>query len=765
MTASRSGKVITFYSFKGGVGRTMALANVAFLAARNGHRVLVMDWDLEAPGLAYYFKGLLSSTAWRELREAPGILDVVGEWQSASSDLDDSARLQTFVERLNHGEVFRECVRDLCEPEVVPANGVFHYFGPGARAATKSGGRNYEQALAEFSWQRFYKEQSGGFLIQRLREWAKANYDYVLIDSRTGYADVAGICTVHLPDAVALCFIYNKQNIEGIATVASAIRSERHDTIELRAIPMRVPVGGQSSSAEADAYARAVAQFVTVGQFAEDALKADMLQLAIHSADNIPYYETIAQLLPPLAKHSSDTMTGQYAHLAAVLLGTPINILPLSEDQLKLARRRLEPKIATAEYVATLAAAEPGRAVEELLSLTDGAYESVADGMVPEYEYVIAVAEACFSVPQVSQRISVYELLLRMLELLRVMVLREASDKWRLAFASYAERFLSVHSYRMDFEGELALREELDGILSAVPTIAAKMRRIANKTAAANLYLVGERLEGSMQAIGELRALISEVNRETARLSPGQLDELMLASTHASLIEGDVHQHSGMNERAREEFLDAMRRLHSIDPEERREDLAAFRFEIHRRLALLGVIPLDQAVEHALRAAATKSSEVIFYFEDLARVVLRDAPTHSQVVVRFVLDSLGGQGRRSRSGARLLATFYGRQANAAEGVLTVLKQLVDACAQTPGDSAPEALALMAEAAEQVMETLSRRSQTVGVKAARSVDEACALLLGSLDAAYVPYAADSYLAKARDAARDRRMKDGQGTLGL
>ncbi|OYV04568.1 MAG: hypothetical protein CFE26_16205, partial [Verrucomicrobiales bacterium VVV1] len=36
----------------------MALANVAFLAACNGLRVLAMDWDLEAPGLVYYFKGL-----------------------------------------------------------------------------------------------------------------------------------------------------------------------------------------------------------------------------------------------------------------------------------------------------------------------------------------------------------------------------------------------------------------------------------------------------------------------------------------------------------------------------------------------------------------------------------------------------------------------------------------------------------------------------------------------------------------------------------
>ena len=53
--ATGSGRITTFYSFKGGVGRSMALANVAFMAAMNRQRVLVMDWDLEAPGLEMYF--------------------------------------------------------------------------------------------------------------------------------------------------------------------------------------------------------------------------------------------------------------------------------------------------------------------------------------------------------------------------------------------------------------------------------------------------------------------------------------------------------------------------------------------------------------------------------------------------------------------------------------------------------------------------------------------------------------------------------------
>lgn len=60
-----------------GVGRTMALANVGFLAAMAGKRVLLMDWDLEAPGLAYYFRGMTDHADSRRIRTADGILDLL----------------------------------------------------------------------------------------------------------------------------------------------------------------------------------------------------------------------------------------------------------------------------------------------------------------------------------------------------------------------------------------------------------------------------------------------------------------------------------------------------------------------------------------------------------------------------------------------------------------------------------------------------------------------------------------------------------------
>src|SRR5262245_12996213 len=53
------GTIVTFYSYKGGVGRSFALANVTVILARWRFKVLCIDWDIEAPGLSYYFASYL----------------------------------------------------------------------------------------------------------------------------------------------------------------------------------------------------------------------------------------------------------------------------------------------------------------------------------------------------------------------------------------------------------------------------------------------------------------------------------------------------------------------------------------------------------------------------------------------------------------------------------------------------------------------------------------------------------------------------------
>ena len=82
MPQGREGQIVTFYSFKGGTGRTMALANVAWLLASSGRRVLAVDWDLESPGLPRYFNPFLSADA---VRDAPGVIDLIREFDTEAA--------------------------------------------------------------------------------------------------------------------------------------------------------------------------------------------------------------------------------------------------------------------------------------------------------------------------------------------------------------------------------------------------------------------------------------------------------------------------------------------------------------------------------------------------------------------------------------------------------------------------------------------------------------------------------------------------------
>lgn len=67
--------IFTFYSYKGGVGRSMALANVAEWLRVEGAHVVMIDWDLEAPGLEnYFFSG---KADLEKARRRPGLLDLL----------------------------------------------------------------------------------------------------------------------------------------------------------------------------------------------------------------------------------------------------------------------------------------------------------------------------------------------------------------------------------------------------------------------------------------------------------------------------------------------------------------------------------------------------------------------------------------------------------------------------------------------------------------------------------------------------------------
>lgn len=206
--------VTTFYSFKGGVGRTMALVNAAVALAKSGRRVLVVDFDLEAPGLDTF-------DVLKPAQEVPGVIDFVAQYLETGQSPDAS-------------DFVAEC------PPIGEQGGCL-WIMPSGRS------ESYAASFTQIDWVELYEKHDGFLLFEDLKEqWKQGFYpDYVLIDSRTGHTDTSGICTRQLPDAVVVLFFPNEQNLRGLTDVVSDIREEaegaREKNIELHFVMSNVP--------------------------------------------------------------------------------------------------------------------------------------------------------------------------------------------------------------------------------------------------------------------------------------------------------------------------------------------------------------------------------------------------------------------------------------------------------------------------------------------------------------------------------------------
>src|SRR5688572_6797695 len=188
------GDVITFYSYKGGVGRSMALANVAWSLANRGSRVLTIDFDLEAPGLPRYFAPFLDQ---RALVSSPGLIDFFFEHV-------ERAKASRGFPSISLGG--SEGAQEALMTYAVPVKWSFPDGGTIDLLPSGKPGPAYARRVSGFDWHAFYEFFAGRELLQRIRKELQSQYDYVLVDSRTGLNDTAGICTVLLPDAVVVCF-------------------------------------------------------------------------------------------------------------------------------------------------------------------------------------------------------------------------------------------------------------------------------------------------------------------------------------------------------------------------------------------------------------------------------------------------------------------------------------------------------------------------------------------------------------------------------
>src|SRR5437763_5513482 len=156
--------IVTFYSFKGGVGRSMALVNVAEILADRGYRVIACDWDLEAPGLERYFTSReLDGVPWEsvldQLIKAPGLIDLLTEYRDSLSSSTPRPASEEDYARL--GDILVRRPSTLAVPvsteagrSPTPRSGWVRLLSAGRRDGASL--QTYAEVVRSFDWEEFY---------------------------------------------------------------------------------------------------------------------------------------------------------------------------------------------------------------------------------------------------------------------------------------------------------------------------------------------------------------------------------------------------------------------------------------------------------------------------------------------------------------------------------------------------------------------------------------------------------------------------------
>lgn len=201
--------IFTFYSYKGGVGRSMALANIAELFYQAGQKVLIIDWDLEAPGLERYFP-----IDQEDALNQKGLLDTIINYKE---QMASNAGVETPLTIENPVDL---AIKIYPSKE---GNGELRLLTAGKRSGVNF--THYSQAVVSFDWKDFYENWEGERYFEWFRRKLESSADIVLIDSRTGVTEIGGVCTYQMADIVLMFCAPNLQNLHGIQQMATRLIS------------------------------------------------------------------------------------------------------------------------------------------------------------------------------------------------------------------------------------------------------------------------------------------------------------------------------------------------------------------------------------------------------------------------------------------------------------------------------------------------------------------------------------------------------------
>lgn len=196
--AGRKPKVVTFYSFKGGMGRTTALAATALILAQQGKCVLAIDTDIEAPGLSTIF--------FDDHVIQKGTVDFLVENQADQAYTPNMREYLLYVDdpaltANMDGQIY-----------IVPAGKMENLY------LSKLARIDYQDTVPDGMRRSLVK------LIQSASNFIESSgtpVDYILLDARAGFHDMGGVITAQIPHGIVLLGRNNPQSWNGMREVIS----------------------------------------------------------------------------------------------------------------------------------------------------------------------------------------------------------------------------------------------------------------------------------------------------------------------------------------------------------------------------------------------------------------------------------------------------------------------------------------------------------------------------------------------------------------
>jgi Cdc6-like AAA superfamily ATPase len=270
-------KIITFYSFKGGVGRTTSMVMTALQLTRQGKKVVLIDFDLEAPGL--------STLLVPEQLPDYGVVDYLLERQiysNTSVKLDIDEYIYSFQDK-----------------QLVGSNGGQLYVLPASNLNFESTDAYLEKmGRLDFGTPNYAHDVNPiSDMLNQISD--RFDPDFILLDARTGIHDVGGLTLTQFTDIAFLLFYGNEQNAAGMRLVLPKVIEAN---IPFFLINSPVPLSEEESKEEKEFYLEnSYNILVECGYYSEGVLP----DLYEESAEHFPYsinYNPMAALINSSSK-------------------------------------------------------------------------------------------------------------------------------------------------------------------------------------------------------------------------------------------------------------------------------------------------------------------------------------------------------------------------------------------------------------------------------------------------------------------------------